>query len=414
MTAFPPSDDEDLFDEAGYLRLNSGIATAIAIGGVDTARGHYLLHGRAEGRAPNDVDPAFYLAAYPDLDKDLGRPAAAEDAARHYLRFGRARGYLPNARAPRPPDASAPPSPFGGFWTDRANAADLVQGRLALGWIGRRDAAWLLRFAQDGIAQLERPIEMELTRAAGLAVSQAFTGLFPELRFGAGGVALPWTPELTSLPVAALDPHLVSRPIRDLLFSPEIRDTLARIFEAPPRLTASRAWLREDTAPDRDVSWLAHSLPLQCVAVTFSLEEEAPFHLAAWPGSHHWPDILWADLHPSLPEASRLGLAAPTAAARRETPAAAAAHRETMVRAAIGERDPVAYEVPPGTALVRHVNLIHTVQPPEPLRQRRVLTAWYCPAHVAPCHAETAPARLLEQDGFIYSSGASPSPDRSD
>ena len=395
MTDLAQSGDADVFDEAGYLRLNPGLAEAAATGGVETGEAHYIAHGRAEGRAPNDVDPAFYLAAYPDIAKDLGRPAGAADAARHFIGVGRARGYLPHAAAPRPPDGGAVPSPFGGFWTDRANAADLVRARLELGRIGPKEAAFLDRFARDGIVPLDRPIEPDLTRDAGLAVEQAFTGMFPDLRFGRGGAgetAATWTPDLTSQAMAALDPHTISPPIRDLLLCQEVRDALASIFDAPPRLTASRAWLREAAAADRDVSWFAHSLPLQCAAVTFSLEDGEPdvagtYYIAAWPGSHHWPDLPWAGAHPSWSEARRMGL--PDLASEL-------AGRESRVRRLIGERDPAAFAVARGTASIRHVNLIYTVQPPEPPLRQRTLTAWYCPSFVVPCHMEQPPARPRE------------------
>ena len=122
MTDLPPFNDADLFDEAGYLRLYPGIAEAIMHGIVDTAWNHFFRHGRTEGRQPNDVDPAFYLAAYPGMARDLGRPPTAADAAAHFVTLGRARGYRPNAAAPRAANGAAQTSPFGGLWTDQANA----------------------------------------------------------------------------------------------------------------------------------------------------------------------------------------------------------------------------------------------------------------------------------------------------
>jgi len=74
LTELPPFDDADLFDEAGYLRLYPGIAQAMMQGVIGTAWDHYFHYGRDEGRQPNDVDPTFYLAAYPEVEKDLGHP----------------------------------------------------------------------------------------------------------------------------------------------------------------------------------------------------------------------------------------------------------------------------------------------------------------------------------------------------
>jgi hypothetical protein len=68
----------------------------------------------------------------------------------------------------------------------------------------------------------------------------------------------------------------------------------------------------------------------------------------------------------------------------------------------------------PGTFSVRHANLIHAVDPPNsppgPPTQRRSLTAFYCPSHVVPCHAETTPSRdHVHESGFRFSSGIYPS-----
>src|SRR5580658_660247 len=85
LTDLPPFDDADLFDEAGYLRLYPGVAKAMMQGRIDTAWNHYFRFGRDEGRRPNDVDPDFYLAAYPAMEHDLGHKPTAADAAPHFI-----------------------------------------------------------------------------------------------------------------------------------------------------------------------------------------------------------------------------------------------------------------------------------------------------------------------------------------
>ena len=261
MTDLPPFDDLDLFDEAGYLRLYPGIAEAMMQGVVDTAWNHFFRHGKNEGRQPNDVDPTFYLASYPEMERDLGRPPEPADAAPHYITLGRARGYRPNADAPRAANGAAHSSPFGGLWIDQANALDLVQGRLDLGLIRRRDAAMLRTFALDGIVELDRPFDQEQVRDATLVVDQAFTGMFPDALFAETTPAAesePWRPELTARNTAVLDPHMFSRRIRDLLLDKAVTDFLSLLFDARPRLTGSRGYLRDAAAPERDVAWQAH------------------------------------------------------------------------------------------------------------------------------------------------------------
>jgi hypothetical protein len=409
----PPFDDADLFDEAGYLRLYPGIAEAMMQGSIDTAWNHFFHHGRAEGRSPNDVDPAFYLAAYPDIARDLGRPATQEDAAPHFIMLGRARGYRPNARAPRPGNGAALPSPFGGLWTDQANALDLIQGRSDLGWIRGRDAAMLRIFALEGIVTLDRPNDQERIDGAALALDQAFTGRFPELRFmraAPGDVTQAdntetWHPDLTEQSVVVLDPHMVSRAIRDLLLDQTVTDFLSLLFGAPPRLTASRGNLRDAAPPDRDVAWHAYTLPLCFVAVTFALEATETGPALAWPGSHRLPDLPWPGGHVTLSEAWRDN---PSAS---RPPMAA---RETRVRALLHGQAPRRLIASSGTRMIRHPNLIHAAEPPEPPMQRRALTAWYCPSFVSPCAHEATPARTHTHLGTDYSSAVYPAMDPRD
>jgi hypothetical protein len=407
LTDSPPfaDADADLFDEAGYLRLYPGIAEAIMQGMVDTARNHYLLHGRDEGRQPNDVDPDFYLAAYPEIERDLGRPAAAADAAPHFFTLGRARGYLPNAAAPRTGNGAAMGSPFGGFWIDQANALDLIQSRFELEWIDRRDAAMLRTFALDGIVELNRNFDREKVRDAALIVDHMFTGMFPDLLFaptGSGGEAERWRPELTERHMAALDPHMVSRGIRDLLLDKTVTDFLSLIFDARPRLTASQACLREAATPERDVAWRAHTLPLQFAAVTFSLDDTEAAPVSVWPGSHRMPDLLWAGEYVTLPEARRGNAGGLDEEIGR---------REALVRALVQGRDARRLHPTAGTRMIRHAKLIHAVDAPRAPFQRRSLTAWYCPSHVAPCTAEATRTRTHARDGLGFSSGVYPTMD---
>jgi hypothetical protein len=399
----PPFDEADLFDEAGYLRLYPGIAEAMMQGAFATAWNHYSHHGRQEGRQPNDVDPAFYLAAYPDMERDLGRPANPEDAAPHFITLGRARGYLPNAAAARPANGAAQPSPFGGFWTDQANALDLIQGRLDLGWLRRKDAAMLRTFALEGIVTLDRPNDQERVDAASLVVDQAFTGRFPDLLFAvAGNAPEAWRPELTEQPAAAIDPHMISRAIRDLLLDPTVTDFLSLLFGARPRLSASRAYVRHMAPPDRDVARHAYTLPLNFVAVTFALEDTPAGPALAWPGSHRLPDLPWPGGHVTLSEASRHG---PRGLEQ------ALAGREAKVRALLHDQVPRRLTTTIGSRMIRHPNLIHAAERPEPPAQRRALTAWYCPSYVCPCGHESGPARRHTHQEMEFLSSAYPAMD---
>ena len=75
-----------------------------------------------EGRQPNDVDPAFYLAAYPEMERDLGHAPdrGRRRAALHHVGTGarlpaerrRAEGGERRRRRPRRSVAFGPIRPM--------------------------------------------------------------------------------------------------------------------------------------------------------------------------------------------------------------------------------------------------------------------------------------------------------------
>ena len=399
MTTPPPLDTADLFDEAGYLRLYPGLINALTTGAISSPWAHYLAHGRVEGRRPNDVDPEFYLSAYAAIERDLGRPPAPKDAAPHYIGLGRARGYLPNASAGRALNGAAQYSPFGGFWTDQANALDLIQARLDLKRMTARDAAMLRAFALEGIVELNRPSSQTRAEAAALMVEQAFTGMFPDLLFhGPDHAPEPWNPELVGEETALLDPHMMPGAIRDLLLDQSVIDVLTLIFDAPVHLTASRASLRWPVPPDRDAAWFAHSLPLQFVAITFSLEAGATGSETVWPGSHRLPDLPWSGTCVSLSEARRIGTGHP-----------GISQRVDIVQSLLRNHEPRLIAATFGSRMIRHANLFHAAEAPVAPMHRRAVTAWYCPSYVVPGYVETTSVQTHWHQGVAFSSGVYPS-----
>ena len=121
----------------------------------------------------------------------------------------------------------------------------------------------LRTFALEGIVDLDRLVERDQISEAALIVDQAFTGMFPDLLFtptAPVGEPIAWRPELTEQSMAALDPHMISRKIRDLLLDRAITDFLSLIFAARPRLTASRIVCAKRRHPIG--TW--HGTPTRC------------------------------------------------------------------------------------------------------------------------------------------------------
>jgi len=398
--------DRDLFDEAGYLRRNPGLIEAIEAHIVSNAWDHYDKHGRREGRLPNDVDADFYLAAYPIVAADLGRVPGRSDAAAHFVRFGRARGYLPNATAPRPNDPGRSPSPFGGGWTDRADAMDAIQNRFDLGRITDRQADRLRSWVRDGYVTIDIGTAGDRIKPAALALEQAFAGTFPDARFrcpdlGADPVA--WDPILTPHAAAVLDIHALSSAVRRLMLAPLASGFLTELFDSPLTIERSEGMLRPVPQPPRqDSAWIGHASSRLFAGLWIALDEEAEAGaLFVYPGSHRLPEFAYAGRYKSLEEAERM--------AEGGLESEAAAHTDHLlreIRRAGLERVPVA--PPLGSVTVLHPDLVHEVGGVTGLAVRRALRAWVCPRNAAPLFAERIPTKRHAEDGYSFISGVYP------
>lgn len=365
----------DLFDEAGYLRLYPDIAQAVAAGSVPSGRDHYRSHGQHEGRRPNDVDPDYYLRAYPQAAAEIAAGRAV-GAAMHYLRFGRARGYRPNAALPAPAATAMPPV-FPWLWTDLPHAADLIDGRLALGSLSERQAALLHGWVRDGFIVLADPFDPHALAAAALDLERAFAGACPDLLFSCGAVALEpvhWQPEINPYPAAALDLHFMSRAVRELLFAEPLAEMLGLLFDSPALLAHSRGTLREAAQTlQRDGAGVGYSLPRQWVTAFVMLDEatgaaDAP---ACFPGSHRIPP------------------------AQGRKPEQLLAEHDIAPQTLSWTR---------GQVVLRHPALLHSAGSAPDGVTRRCILAQYCPAYVAPHYAERIPVTLWPHGRQLFAS----------
>jgi hypothetical protein len=86
------------FNEAGYLRANPDVATALRDGSVDNAFLHYVSFGYFEGRlgATPDVDESFYLRAYPDVASAV-KAKQVSSGKEHFELVGAGEGRSPSA-----------------------------------------------------------------------------------------------------------------------------------------------------------------------------------------------------------------------------------------------------------------------------------------------------------------------------
>jgi hypothetical protein len=392
--------DRDLFDEAGYLRRNPGLVEAIEARIVESGWDHYDKHGRREGRLPNDVEPDFYLAAYPVVAADLGRAPNRGDAAAHFIRHGRARGYLPNAEASRPDDPGAVPSPFGGGWTDRADAPDLIQNRFDLGRITDRQAERLRSWVRDGYVVFDLGTAGDRFGPALLALEQIFAGIVPGALFrcpALGPDPMEWVPELTPSPTAALDVHFLSKALRTLILSVPVARFLTELFDSPLSIVASEGVLRPILRlPRQDSASFGHTAQRQCATLWFGLDDPPNGDaLHVYPGSHRLPEYLYGGRYKSAEEARRMGHPAVAGEEIRH-----AERLLTTIRRGGLERLPLS--PPHGSIAILHPDLVYEMSAVTDLSVRRGIRAWIGPHYAVPLYAERMATRLHTHDRHSF------------
>ena len=307
----PVLSDRDQFDEVAYLRLYPDIAKAIAEGSEPGAWQHYDRHGRREGRKANDFDAEFYLRAYPAAQQEIAA-GLAETAFEHYRRFGRFRGFVANVKAPRPADAAAMTSRFGGLWPDLPNASDLIEGKLEIGQITERQAEKLTFWMNNGYVILENAIPSPLVDKGALDLERAYAGGFPDLNFECHAVApdhIHWQPEINAHPAKALDIHHFSPAVRDLMFADAIAEFLGVIFESKAFASQTLGFLRGSAQEGhQDSAYVPYTIPRQFAATWIALEDVTigAGELFYYPGSHRFEDFVYKDQFKSVHEAQRV------------------------------------------------------------------------------------------------------------
>ncbi len=340
LVAEPPAGED--FDEAWYLQTYPDVAAAVARGGWKSGYQHFASVGRERGRlgsakhgpvprprdgapppaaavpppspapmpAPAGLDATFYTAAYPVAREEIAA-GLASDPEHHYEQIGKHRGYLPNRAAPRPENPAKYSSRFGGFWTDQANALDLVRGKLELGRINERQAELLSRFVTDGYVVIEQAVPDEILDKADQALTAAYNGAMEQQQFNitGSGRKAPWSPEALVKPAKALDIHWLSPAVRDLIFTPALMDLLHLVMERRALATQTLGfWRGSAQSAHQDSAYVNYSLPMQFLASWIALEDvqQNAGELFYYVGSQRMPEYLYLENFKGIEEATRM------------------------------------------------------------------------------------------------------------
>jgi phytanoyl-CoA hydroxylase len=436
--------DED-FDEAWYLAKYPDVAVAVARGDWKSGYAHWIRVGQSAGRigsAPREIariqesssprpatssrpatsrqtdaseaaiapvapqleifDSDYYGQCYPLAADEIARGMAV-DLDDHYRKLGRSRGYLPNSHAPRPENPADWRSRFGGFWTDQANALDLVAAKLDLGVISENQALLLCRLIEDGYVVLKGAIPSEILDRAEAEFDRAYAGEVAEVQFNVTGIGrkITWQPEVLTQPAKALDLHWLSSAIRDLIFADEILKFLHLVLERRAFATQTLSfWRGSAQGAHQDSAYVNYSHPMQFLATWIALEDvsENCGELFYYIGSQRIPEYLYLERYKGIEEAARMNAGAkfegnPEA---RIPPAAATLglrHERFLAKR--------------GDVLIWSADLAHGGSPISHDTTRKSVVTHYCTAEAVPSYFENRPGKkTIKQHGRAYYASA--------
>ena len=344
----------------------------------------------AQAAGAENFDKRWYGAAYPQAKEDV-RQGRARDLQDHYERIGRFRGYLPHLRAERPRNPAGVRSAFGGLWTDQGNALDVVDGRLELGQINRKQAELLRAFIRDGYVILRNAVAPWTLARAQHDLERAYAGKVRGQKFSCHPLGFDvgdWQPGVREHPAKALEIHAHSRAIRDLIFCPAISEFLAMIFDRRALASQSLGFYRgSGQGAHQDTAYVTYSLPLQFAASWVALEDVRAgagelFYLV---GSQQLGDFLYHDRYKGVSEGLRLHQGWNPKPEEE-------AHGQSLVQrsAQLGYRE-ATFLARKGDVLIWAADLAHGGKPISIQETRKSIVTHYCPREVAPLYFEGRP-----------------------
>lgn len=339
------------------------------------------------------LDAEWYAAAYPQVAEDIAA-GRARDVGDHYARLGRHRGYLPNLGAARPRDPAGFRSAFGGLWTDRGDALDLVEGKLELGRVTAHQAQLLRAFITDGYVVLKGAVPPLTLWRARRALAAAYAGKIPGLKFSCPELGVdvgPWKPGMTEVPAKALELHAHSRAVRDAIFAPAISRFLRLIFDRPALASQTLGfWRGSAQGAHQDTAYVTYTLPMQFAASWIALEDvcAGAGELFYYAGSQRLGDFLYDGEFKGVSEGLRLR------PGWRPQPEEEAHQRSLVSRSAQEGCEERTFLARRGDALIWAADLAHGGKPISLERSRRSIVSHYCPAEVAPLYFESSPRKI--------------------
>ena len=180
-------------------------------------------------------------------------------------------------------------SAFGGLWTDRLDAARVLEARQAAGELDAARAERLASWMRDGFVVLPGAVEPALCRAVTAEVERAWSELDPRLSVELGGSYHDLSPELRAKHFKLLDLYFHAEPARRAAFAPAVLEFLRLVFEREVLLFQSLSFeLGSGDPVHQDTANVVTESPLEFCAAWVALEDirSGSGELCYYPGSH--------------------------------------------------------------------------------------------------------------------------------
>jgi len=267
-------------------------------------------------------------------------------------------------------------TPYGGTWTDRLDAGDILEQKRAQGILTGEDHGLFRKWLTDGYVILRNAVPAGLCDAMRSEIDSAWRTGAPPLRMTLTGPVTPLNPAQRNMSYRIVDYHGTSRLARQAAFAPPVRRFLKQLFDRHVLAFQSLTFERgSGQSSHRDTMFVVVNSPLEMAASWIALEDIAPGsgELAYYPGSQPWPPSVFAGRFRHFKEG------------RDGAPALDASLAELPATAAARGIEEQRFAAKKGDVLIWSADLAHGGAP----IQRRDATRWshvthYCPADVTP------------------------------
>ncbi|MGL4230621.1 MAG: phytanoyl-CoA dioxygenase family protein [Casimicrobium sp.] len=286
---------------------------------------------------------------------------------------------------------NASPSPYGGLWTDRPDAAAQIA---TLNGATTEEQQRLLYWIERGFVVIPNVLSLSQCDTVVADVAVAVERGSRQMAYWKEGVKhihAAHPSHLMEFECKVLDVHATIASARDAIFAPKLARFLELIFDA--KATAFQTLYLErgsEQGVHQDTAFVYVDPPLDFAATWIALEDiqEGSGELEYYPGSHRLPHTLFGEkqtkaFEPSDPIAGRY---------------ADYLHEKCAAAGLTLER----FRPKKGDALVWAADLVHGGAPRTVLTTRRSLVTHYCPIYRKPPYANAGLQTTIHGSGHFW------------